>query len=134
MLSSLADIRKLDTVTSIVFGYFKVGRRNNILDVVDVETVSLAIPVSGQCNDPKNVCSLLSFERDMASGWMFLPRLWRFCGRRTYMWPELFMRPNTFCWTLQAQRVTFARNASRLKRSLLQRSRPGRGLLGELRI
>lgn len=28
-------------VTSIVFGYFKVGRRNNILDVVDVETVSV---------------------------------------------------------------------------------------------
>lgn len=26
-------------VTSIVFGYFKVGRRNNILDVVDLETV-----------------------------------------------------------------------------------------------
>jgi DEAD/DEAH box helicase domain-containing protein len=28
-------------VTSIVFGYFKVGRRNNILDVVDVETVGV---------------------------------------------------------------------------------------------
>lgn len=42
---SYADLAKLPvlilglSVTSIVFGYFKVGRRNNILDVVDVETV-----------------------------------------------------------------------------------------------
>lgn len=35
----VADVYSEPPVTSIVFGYFKVGRRNNILDVVDVETV-----------------------------------------------------------------------------------------------
>ena len=59
-------------VTSIVFGYFKVGRRNNILDVVDLETVGFDERVFDFPADAN--CSHRSSVKVTDYGWMYRPR------------------------------------------------------------
>ena len=59
----------LSTVTTTIFGYFKVDRRNNILDTVDLDTPAYVRETNGVWIDvPKIALEILALKNINAAG------------------------------------------------------------------
>jgi DEAD/DEAH box helicase domain-containing protein len=61
---SLSETRSESLVTAVVFGYFKVDKRNNIIDAVDVDNPPVVIHTRGMWLDvPLKALEILSAKR-----------------------------------------------------------------------